>query len=802
MSRVSATLVIALGRFGGEAASRLRRRVRTRREGRPADLALVEVPLDEERGDDDPMGLAGAGERVVEQVRTQLALSALVKRSAGESDRPWLDVLILGDLSEPAVRRALIPLVELIGRVTAARFANLLGRRDRRVVVIPLLALPETGVPDPEVAGAPSTEQVVRGLGERVEPKTRSFLLESQTSHYLLSRDQLVSSAVAMIELLVLAGLRDHPNLARFLQTGEGSRPDDGGGPYATFGVASVRVEGDLVRTYCRNRAALAIVKRLREGPEVGDDERGAIERDIRPDWTELRKEVGLAARSDVAFDQVEALLIEQIPRWECPELDPGDTPEEVRERKFGDDWYRRVGGAIDGLIANFEAKQMHQLAKRVDIGGLKVARGRRDIVRREVDRLVWEEPRGWAAARAAISSLLGEMKAKEAEVEERIGATTLPERPTPERLQKPVITLRQETERRPRPYRMVLLGFLLGLPAVLFGAQILNVLGPLMILLGAPWPLALLFRPPLTYVLALAIAAPTLFFVLRGIARDRHRELEEVRDDLKRAIEHLMTGREGSVLAYYLARLELAKDLWELRIARAERRLMQEELRRLDQIPRALDTLRDQLRASQRALGVRYLDDGEREDLSSVAPGGDLILRDAASGDLLRAVYDTVAVDEDHLAEAFFASLQRERPPWRGELPLADRDRIDALLDEQLDLPDAAELLARGARDEDRAGGAARQGVERVLIELSTRLAPALGLTAAGEARSTTKHVFAPAAAHELVERAREEVKEAQGEGLGSDWELLDSPRDDGRVYLVVMVTHLSLEGIGAFAP
>lgn len=806
MSRISATFLIALGDFGAEVAARLRGHLRTRADERRPDLSVVELPL---AGRDRAKVLELTESRLVEEVRAQLALGALVDRGPQESSLPWLDVLIAADLSEPTTCDLLPDLLDRVRDVVSRRFPNILGRGADRVVVVPLLALvaddeptsaPRQGSGD-EGSCRPELAETLERLASREQPRVRSFLLEPQTSRYILSREELVSTVAAIIELLVLADLRESEHLSSFLRdetprAGSSKEP----APFGTFGVASVHVDGDLVLSYCQNRASLSLVSALRSVPDIGLAEREEMARELRLPFDEVRDQLGLASQSDAAFDQVEKIVLEEAPTFPCPEIDRDDSPEDIRERKFGDDWYRTVGGAIDQLIERLERRRMHELSGKIDAQGLSLSRRRRQVVRETVDDWVWSAPRGWSDARSTLALLRDEMGRAEEEASQRIEQISLPPMPTPEQLHTPVLALRDETERRPRPFRLWLLGTLLVLAAVFFGYPLLSLLVYLLLAINAPLWLIEAFRPPQVMAIAAVIAIPAVVLSLRSMVRRRHQELVEVRDELKRSIERLVSGRSGSVLSYYLARLELARELWILRLARSERRLFEEELARLDEVQRALDTLWDRYRAAQRQLGVRYLDDTSTvEDLSSIVSKGDLILREAADGELLASTYAVAARDEEDLAREFFDELAAERPQWRRELPMADQRRVGAFLEKQLEVPSPGELLsgAQGIGND-----TAQQAVEKVLLDLSTRLAPSLGLTEGAIQSNSSMIIWAPEAAGPVVDKALGEIRgRLDLEALGSDWLRLTSPRDDGRVYLAALVTHLPRAAIGALS-
>lgn len=821
-------MLVALGDFGRSAASRLKSRVRTRVDERRPDVAIVDLPLPEEfelQNEHARKWLGQIETAVIEEVSGQLALSALVEREPVEGSSAWLDVIVVGDLSERPVRVALQPLIDVLEQVVVRRFPNLLGRDGARLVVLPLLAIGETCADDGD-GNSPSLDsaktlteklnvskrerarsgsgikEVAQALAQRKTPKTRTFLFESHTSKYILSQDELVSTAVAMVELLVLAGLREAKHLAGFLNDESprtpGSSPEPA--PFGTFGVASVRVDAELIHGYCRNRASIAVVEAMRVGLDLGLEEREEMARALRLRWDDVRERLGLAAKSDAAFEQVEKIVLEEAPTFPCPEIDARDTPEAIRDRKFGDDWYRNVGGSIDQLIDRLERRRMQELSAKIDASGLKIARRRRQSIREVVNGWVWEKPQGWSAARSTLSLLRDEAAAAEAEASRRVNSRALPVLPTPEQLHKPVIAVRHEAERRPRSFRLWLTGLLLVVPAILFGYQLLALLRYPLQAWDAPTWLINAVSPPWGLIPTSVVALVVIGLALRSVVLRHHREIGEVRDELKRSIQRLINGREGSVLAYYLARLELARELWVLRLAALERRQLENELDRLDEVQRALDTRWDQLRAAQRQLGVRYLDEvSTEEDLSQIAPRGDLILRDAADGTLLDATYLRAAQDEDELVASFFTTLSSPRPEWRLELPMADSERVRSFLDGVLELPGPGELLVS---HDAVAATTARDAVKHVLTELSTRLSPSLGLTEEALRGNSSMVITAPAAATSVVDDALEALRsELDLDAFGSEWLRLTSPRDDGRVYLSALVTHLPWTAIGALS-
>ncbi len=780
-SRVTATVLIALGGFGCEAAAKLKGRLRTRPSERPPDLSVLELPEIDGAPEALELILSRVADHLTDAVNTQLALSALVTLGPKESSLPWLDVFIVGDLAEAKVRALLPPLVDAIGETVTGRFANLLGSGAPRVSVLPLAALSRR---------EPRPEEVTAILDRMARPgglKIRPFLFEPQTARYILSRAQLVSTIVALVEQLVAARFRESEQLAGFLR-GESPRSDDTAepAPFAAAGLASVQLSGRLVRAFCTTGAALSIIDAMRTGPEIGLTERENLARDLRIDWGDTSDRLGLMARSEAAADRFETVLREEIPGIDCPPVALPDTPEEISRRKYGDAWLDGARRAIDSATSRLDHRVMNELADKMDGTGQQLDEARRERIRRQVDDWVWQGPRGWAEARAALCLLRDEAARRAADYRSRASGSPLPSRPDISRVEAALSDLRAETERRPRPRRFLLMGAWTFLIALLFGTAAITLLRYPLGFIGLPSPVTAAVLPPMGALLAGLAALIAVPVGLYSMMKQRHKELSEVRDDLARRVEHHLIGPSDSVLAHYLARLQLKRHLWLLRLARSERRRLEAEIARLDTLQRGLDTLWRTLQARKRQL-TRNLEAPAPNDRE--APERDTVLREVADPALLEAVYREVAPEAGQLAVRFLEALAGD-PSWREELPQIAMDRIRAFLDRTLSIPRPAELLT----GDGVANRRAREVLGQVLEELSTRLCPAAGLTEASVSGHTFWVISAPAAAAPIVDEALAALRSRHdAEALGTDWIRLDAPRDDGGIYLAVYVTFLT---------
>ena len=80
-------------------------------------------------------------------------------------------------------------------------------------------------------------------------------------------------------------------------------------------------------------------------------------------------------------------------------------------------------------------------------------------------------------------------------------------------------------------------------------------------------------------------------------------------------------------------------------------------------------------------------------------------------------------------------------------------------------------------------------------------RLSPALEVGELGGRGRTSWVLAAPEVAWPVVDDAVASVRRRHGEAFAADWIRLSSPRDDGQLYLLVLVTHLPASAVGTVA-
>jgi hypothetical protein len=491
--------------------------------------------------------------------------------------------------------------------------------------------------------------------------------------------------------------------------------------------------------------------------------------------------------QSDTAREQFEKILKSEAPSIVCPEIASWDTPEAICDQKFGAAWFDNAKNAVNSFVERFEQRRVTELSDRIDSTGQQIARIRRGEIRKLVDNWVWSGPRGWAKARSCVNLLCDEAAHRATVIQKRISQTTLPPKPDFDRIQQSVADLRGETERRPRAGRAWSVGLLLFLIAVLFGYAAISLLKYPLAFLNAPVWSVTAVQPPLSAVLAAVVVLVLIAFTLRAMITRRHKELLEVKDSLERCFEKHLTGSEDSLLAYYLARLELKRDLWLLRLVRAEKRQLRDELARLEDIQRALDTLWRRLHAEKR--GHALLSDTPSEPREERGGPSDLLLREIADPPLLDAVYCEAISDENELSKEFIKKLSGRCIEWRQAVPMASLPQIGKFLDEAVVLPNPALLLS--------CDGVVKESVLKafgtVLIELATRLSWPLGLTEAAVDSHKTWVISAPVAAAEIVDEALSTLRNTHdAQAIGANWTKREALRDDGSIYLAVYVTHL----------
>lgn len=648
MSRVeSPTIVVALGAFGAEVSDRL---------GRLTSARTVVLEL--EHGES-----ADAVARVVDAAESLLGLRGLLEtRGPGDGRRPELDVFWVGDLGEAAVADALPELLLQVGRRLLSRFSHIFRGHDLAGLTLsPVLAL--TGArTEPSPAALLALERIEReatapaGTGGpgHAPPLPRVFLVEQQSSRYELSRGELVSTVVSFMSLLLGTSLRNEEPLSSFLRSPHDQRRDRR--LFASFGCATLEM---TLRQYCVARGAADVVEAMRQMPAAGASAGAARAARLVPDVDELEARL---SKSETGEDLIE-ILRAQAPVIDFPAISATHTPEQVRDVAYGWSWYETLEGTVEALVRELDDVQMDELARLADERGLVLGRRLVSDMRATLRELERSGPQGWALALRLAEQVEKKVDRSIAALDRTLRSRELPPFPKPGGVESAFLALREESTRRPRPFRLWVFGAVAaGLGAVflqhvpkwvavaLFGRQVpLMSMAPSSGEIAVSGPLHYVLDPPYSFFWVLALLAALIGWLLSRYRQKRHRALLDARDGLRHAVARFLTDAVSpSILGYYEARLRFVLRSWVLRALCRLRDATGREIERLGGISAALGQL-----------ARRFEQDAERfEAAPVVGESGDLLYRTRADPELLTKTYDAVRPGPDVAEHLFKASL------------------------------------------------------------------------------------------------------------------------------------------------
>jgi hypothetical protein len=749
------TLVVGLGAFGAEVCERL-----SAFESRPRSLRVDPTTPPEET----------AG-RLIEQAEELLGLGRVLgSRAPGDGRRPALDLFVIGDLGEQAVADAISPLVREVGTRLAVRFSHIFrGHDSPNLALCPVLAL--IGARDGRSVQA--ARQALAGLEAIAKDSSavpRVLVIEQQSSRYELTRDETLSSVLALLSLVLGGVLRHSEPLESFLRAPPGELRD--GRIFATFGCATLELS---VRKYCVSRGAAELVASLRRDPGSDASEGLATAERLVPDPDDLESRL---ARPEAGDDLLE-LLRANVPRLEFPAIGWSHTPEQIRDVNYGWGWFDALERTVSSLVTRLDEQEMDELARVADERGLALRRRAERDVRDRIRELERSGPRGWSAALRLAEQVRAVAERRLARLDRALRTAALPPFPGTEGVQVAFRELREESTRRPRPYR---LAFFAALATIAFAALLHHV--PKWILVSLIQrrvsPLALtpssmsfelgaarfLVDPPWVFFWLVAVIGALVGWWIARHRKQRHEALLATQGALKAAVRRYLDDDVGSsVRRYYETRLSFSLRSWAYRILRRVRELADAEAARLGLIAQGLARLERELSTEARR--------AERPP----AGAGDLLYRTRASPELLNKTYQAVRPSGD-LALKLFAELPTAAPDEVPEYLVPGR----VLSFVEPELEPGRDVLASQAAP----------FVVEFVSELVGKLGASLEIRGFDQRAAERSYLFAP-------DWARDALAEAT-RALGGMPELLPHA-DSDRVHLVSMRTALRRDSIAVLA-
>lgn len=752
------TLVVGLGAFGAEVCERLSAL------GGASRLVTVDPAAPPTQ----------TADLLIEHAEELLRLGRLLEaRGPGDARRPALDVFVVGDLGEAPVAEHIAALMAEAGARLASRFSHIFRGHDLpNLTLCPVLALigaRRAGGGQPARDALSGLERVAMSAPDSAVP--RVLVIEQQTSRYELTREEVVSTVLALLSLVLDGSLRHAEPLQGFLRAPPGELRD--GRIFATFGCATLEL---TLRRYCVSRGAAELVASLRSESATDASEGVATAERLVPDADDLEARL---ARPESGDDLVQ-LLRAHVPQVEFPSIAWTHTPEQIRDVNYGWGWFDALERTVGSLVSRLDEQEMDELARVADERGLALRRrAERDVIRR-IGELERSGPRGWSAALRLAEQVRSVADRRLARLDRALRSEELPPFPKTDGVQSAFRDLREESTRRPRPYRLVFFGVLATLvlaallhhvPKWVLVTLILRRVHPL-----APWPSSMsidvgaarwVVDPPWSFFwLLLAIGAGLGWWLARH-RRKRHEALESARDALEAAVRQYLDDDVGSsVRRYYETRLRFSLRSWALRILRRVREVADGQAARLGKLALALARLERELSA-----------DARRAERPPEGDGGDLLYRTRVSPELLERTYDAVRPASD-LAVKLFA---RTEPTPADEVPeylLAER--VIAFVEPEVQPTD----------DVLRTHAAAF--VVDFVTELAGKLGAPLEVRGFDERAAERQYLFAPSWASDAIREAEHTVgplPELRPHG------------DPDRVHLVSMRTALAKSSIAILA-
>ncbi|MCD6499728.1 MAG: hypothetical protein J7M25_15660 [Deltaproteobacteria bacterium] len=763
------TLILGLGDLGGQVLARL---ALDQQENEPNNAVLLSVdlipPNEEEESDEIVARLASApkstddeaqqGDSTIERLTLSAPLSgadrdrvtALVSTRtwnlltldhflsyspATDLMRPRLSVFVVADLAEEPVRQVLDGLVELVARTLLKRYSHIFSAprqagEQQNFGLYPILFMGDLRSDD----RATSYSQCLSSLAKKARQSVtwwpglgtgscvrRVVLFDDQTSKYVLTDQQVVSSLATFLDMALfstnLADARRQEStwpLAEFLLGAPSGDPD---ALFATFGAATLDLSEEAIRTYIRNRLALALVDGMR--PSEPEPPLGMKLRHMWwPEELDARLQRGHTNSEEPSAAEEIARHLQDLSgelQNRCLDVSTDDSPERILNDKYSWPWYEELTKRFTGVCQDLEDRLLPQAAEEIDRAGLNVAKTDYAELTEQVDRWVWRTAAGWHHGRQHLQELAIEAGRQRAQHEEQ---AKLVGPPDTGRVKAAIMEVRSVADRWPRRWRMwttatlvvaLLVGLFQFLPKWLYvrfiyenteyvsaekaksiqdqlaraaHKKVADLTGQTQASTPAgmvPDPRynppswlenPMLFKlPPSRWGAHLVVDRPYVFlwlFVLFGVLvwlvlRHHCKQVEADMDDairfLRHRIEELVAAPHQSAREYFEQRVQFSRDLWVRKLLTHIIDHAHEEVERLNLIDETLNQLRHRYREGQKRLGVRYVGPNDQaEDLSGLSvQDTDPFYRKNLDPEILIDLYQSIAENEVARVEEFF---------------------------------------------------------------------------------------------------------------------------------------------------
>ncbi len=754
----SPTLVVGLGAFGAKVTARL--------EPLASDgLVVLSAAADDTDG--------------VEAKAIAHATRLFGLRGALGAEDRTLFLTVVADLDEEGVAAAAPKLTQTLGNALAARFSHILGRGPAsRLTLAPVVVLSEARRGEPSEAAATALkqfEQLALGSGSAKAGSTvaRVLVLEPQARRYELAASELVSTVVSFLFLLLTTNLRRQEPVRSFFQKLPDQQRD--ARVFASFGCATLELSA---KQYVMARLCRDTIAWLRSVPSDAAQQAQATADRLIPTAAEIEAQIRAPQGQDAA-DLID-LLRTQKPKIDVPSIAYSDRPETIRDVKFGWGWFDALQNTVSALVRRLDDLEMDELSRVADERGHKLATDISKDSLAAVDASESKDAHGWSRALRLVERARAVAQRQRKNLERSLNASQLSPFPEPSSVESSLRGLREESTRRPRPFRLTIFGVLAALLAALLLQHVpkwiyvaliqrrvpLGSLSPSSGELPVSGSLAPILESPWSFFVVLVPALALILWLLSRYRQERHDALAAERDGLDASVDRFLSDAlTPSVLGFYEDRLKLSLRAWALRALKQVERTLDLEHHRLTALANGLERLERRYDAELQAL---------------TAPGaveeGDLLFRRRARSEVLGDLYAQVRPTSD-VFERVLADLGRPEGASRDEAPsLFDSAKLQAALEAETEL--SSLVIAKHL-----AGP-----VVEFVTEMFETLGVPLEIQEFDERSAERSYIFCP-------EWALPVMTEARAQGLKAPEPIVSG--DPERVHVLVMRTALPRQAI-----
>lgn len=751
----SPKIVVGLGAFGAKTAARLKPLASD-------TLVVLTAPADD------------AADLVCDSLDHAKRLFGL-RSGLGAHDRDLL-LTVVADLDEAGIADAAPRLARELGAALSARFSHILGRgRASRLTLAPVVVLSGAREGKPSAAASAALSQfaaLAQGDPELGAAAARILVLEPQTRRYELAEAELVSTVVSFLFLLLSTDLDQQEPVRSFFKPLPDQQRD--GRVFASFGCATLELSA---KHYVLARLCRDLVAWLRSVPSDAAQHAHATAERLIPTAAEI--ESNIRAPQGEHADLIE-LLRTQKPNVDVPSIGASDRPETIRDVKFGWGWFDALQNTVGALVRRLDELEMDELARVADERGHKLATSISKEALEEIDESEARDAHGFARALRLVERARAVAERERKALERAVNSAELSPFPEPTSVENALMGLREESTRRPRPFRLVAFGVLAAVLAALLLQHVpkwiyvalfqrrvpLGALSPSSGSMPVDGALAPLLESPWSFFLVFGIALGVAYFLLSRHRAQRHAALCADRDHLSASVERFLSDAlTPSVLGFYEDRLQLSLRAWALRALKQVERTLDLEHYRLTALSNALESLQRRYEAQLKSAEAPVATDS-----------GDLLFRRRARSEVLSALYAQIRPTSD-VFERTVATLGRPEGAGRDEAPLLfDSVALAAALEGEVELTPAVVAKHLGGQ------------VLEFVTEMFETLGVPLEVIEFDDRSAERSYIFCPDWALPIMTDAR-------ASGLKAPEPIVSG--DPERVHVLVMRTALPLSAI-----